>query len=292
MSESVREFLELMREVFRVNGYEVRNDEIFDFLAVNEKEELGIVILERIGPKELSRIKRLDGKILLITPGRIPENVREEIERSVYEIWDRERLEREIGRAILKELFGEEEIEERGNYVKLCVSEQDAMWICRSLFGRCDGAFLRYVPFWIYEYEVRGFREHDGEVIKISGGGTGALNAVTGENYWINMKGAERSEKAEGEVLQPEIDYERALREVKKRIKERHVVRRNFNRVVRDSLISEVRKFHPEDEEIELEMELLYIPVWEVRYRDRRIELNGYNGEPFEEIQAKDVEFI
>ncbi|MBC7109690.1 MAG: hypothetical protein H5T46_01570, partial [Archaeoglobi archaeon] len=280
MGEIMKEFLELMKEVFRIHGYDVRTDELFDFLAVNQREELGVIVLERIDSKDLSRIRKLNGKILLITPRRIPEKVKEELERAVYEIWDRERLEREIGKAIIKELFGEEESEERGGFVKLCVSEEDAMWICRSFFGRCDGAHLRYLPFWVYEYDVRGLREQDGELIRISGSGEGALNAVTGENYWISLKNVERTEEAEGEMLQPEIDYEEAVKEVKKRIKERHVVRKSFKRIVRESLISEVKKFYPEDGEIELKMELLYIPVWEVRSRDRRVELNGYNGEP------------
>jgi hypothetical protein len=293
----MKDLVKLLEDVFKIYGYEVRRDEVFDFVAKRDEKELGVYVMEKIGERDVRRFQKLDSTCLLITPSRIPEKIKEDLKDQNIEVWDRETLEREVGRAILFEILGDEKVGEirskkTGEYVKLCISSEDAMWICRSFFGKCDAAILRYIPFWIYEYEVRGFKEYEGKEIRIVGRGEGAINAVTGENHWISVKNMERVNEPEGEVLLPELDMEDALKEAKKKIKERHVVKRSFNRIVRESLISEMKRFYPEDHEISLKMEMIYLPIWEVRYKDKRIEINGYDGKPLEEVPTADVEFI
>jgi len=294
----MKDLLELVGEIFRIYGFEVRRDEVFDLIVRGEGEEFGVCIAENLSERDLRRLEKLDSRTLVITPSRVPEDLKDRLQKLSIELWDRERLEREIGRAILHELLGDEKLSipikrgESGSYIKLRISDEEAMRICRSYLGRCDVVILEYRPFWVYEYEVEGFRVHNGSEIKISGRGEGALNALTGENYWISIRGMERVKEPQGDVVSPEIEREEAVKEVKRNIKEKHVVRKSFTRIVRDSVISEARKFYPEDDEIDLKMELVYIPIWEGRYKSKKIEINGFNGEPLEDVPVRDVEFL
>jgi hypothetical protein len=65
-----------------------------------------------------------------------------------------------------------------------------------------------------------------------------------------------------------------------------------FNNTEGQTVIYEHRSISPRPEEIQLDMELVYIPVWEVKGKRNSLEINAYNAKVLEEPIDEDAEFL
>jgi hypothetical protein len=65
-----------------------------------------------------------------------------------------------------------------------------------------------------------------------------------------------------------------------------------FNNTEGQTVIYEHRSISPRTEEIKLDMELVYIPVWEVKGKRNSLEINAYNAKVLEEPIDEDAEFL
>ena len=65
-----------------------------------------------------------------------------------------------------------------------------------------------------------------------------------------------------------------------------------FNNTEGQAIIYEQRSVKPKSEDIELKVELVYIPVWEVKGKRNSLEINAYNAEVLEEPVDEDAEFV
>ena len=65
-----------------------------------------------------------------------------------------------------------------------------------------------------------------------------------------------------------------------------------FNNLEGQAIIYEQRSISPKADEIELDMDLVYIPVWEVKGKRNSLEINAYNASVFEEPIDEDAEFL
>lgn len=65
-----------------------------------------------------------------------------------------------------------------------------------------------------------------------------------------------------------------------------------FSNVVREAMISEHKIFKPTADDIRFNIELVYVPIWEVKGSRNSIEINAYTQKILTEPVDDDVEFI
>jgi hypothetical protein len=65
-----------------------------------------------------------------------------------------------------------------------------------------------------------------------------------------------------------------------------------FNNLEGQAVIYEQKNISPRADEVELNMDLVYVPVWEVKGKRNSLEINAYNASILEEPVDEDAEFV
>lgn len=65
-----------------------------------------------------------------------------------------------------------------------------------------------------------------------------------------------------------------------------------FNNTTGQTIIYEQRCIKPRPEDIELQMELVYVPIWEVKGKRNSLEINACTAQILEEPMDEDAEFL
>ena len=94
------------------------------------------------------------------------------------------------------------------------------------------------------------------------------------------------------EVKRASVNKQQAEKLLLEEIIEENTREMSFNNTEGQAIVYEQRSVKPKAEDIDLEMELIYIPVWEVKGKRNSLEINAYNAEVLEEPVDEDAEFV
>ena len=94
------------------------------------------------------------------------------------------------------------------------------------------------------------------------------------------------------ELKRPNVDKKQAEKILLDFIKEENTREIRFNNTEGQAVIYEHSSISPRSDEIQLDMELVYIPFWEVKGKRNSLEINAYNAKVLEEPVDEDAEFL
>ena len=177
----------------------------------------------------------------------------------------------------------------------LNVSKEHAINIARQHVGIVDKVSLKFVPFWKYEYSISVEQQYKSKIIDISGDGVGCLNALNGNNEVLELKEVYDSIEVPDETYEvkgPTLTRDEANSELLERIIDEHTEDIRFDAMSGDAIISEHKRFKPSAEDVNLELDLVYLPIWELNGRKNSVEISGYNAEVLCNPVDEDVEFM
>jgi hypothetical protein len=181
------------------------------------------------------------------------------------------------------------------NSVEPKVSKDQAIIVAKPYISNPKDAVLKFVPFWKYRYNVEVEKKFRSRVLSISGEGKGLLNALNKSREDMKIEGFGVPTKVpttQYEVKRPNIDRKQAQKIILDLIIEENTREMRFNNMEGQAIIYEVRSLSPRPEEVELDVELVYIPVWEVKGKRNSLEINAYNAKVLEQPMDEDAEFL
>jgi len=175
------------------------------------------------------------------------------------------------------------------------ISKNQALIIAKPYIANPKDAILKFVPFWRYRYSVEAEKRFRSKVLSIAGNGKGFLNALNKSKEEMQIEGLgtpTRIPAVQYELKRPNVDQKQAEKILLGLIIEENTREIRFNNTEGQAVIYEHRSISPRSEEIQLDMELVYVPVWEVKGKRNSLEINAYNAKVLEEPVDEDAEFL
>ncbi|MHC1755418.1 MAG: hypothetical protein AB9861_08305 [Methanosarcina sp.] len=175
------------------------------------------------------------------------------------------------------------------------ISKDQAIIIAKPYISSPKDAILKFVPFWKYSYNVEAEKRFRSKVMSITGEGKGFLNALNKSKENMEVEGLgtpTRIPAVQYEVKRPNVDKKQAEKVLLDLIIQENTREMRFNNLEGQAIIYEQKSISPKADEIELDMELVYIPVWEVKGKRNSLEINAYNAGVLEEPIDEDAEFL
>jgi hypothetical protein len=137
----------------------------------------------------------------------------------------------------------------------------------------------RYLPHWLYQVAASGERSYKGKSVQFSGAKKGLLNAINGLDLEVPEVTPETSGIFQGsEVVSPKINKEQAKQQITNEMMEAQTKTIRLRQEKGDAIYYEEKVFRPEGTEVQVDLSLVYVPVWSVKGK-KIIEVNGYSGE-------------
>ncbi len=179
--------------------------------------------------------------------------------------------------------------------VPINIGKADALSIAQAKVGSSRSQKLKFIPVWHYHYSFSTQKKFKSRIIDLAGDGGGFINALTGTNSFSRLKDVQDSifvPTQNYEIRQPIIAKNDALDKALDAIIREHAKEIRLNEMIGDTIIFENKIFAPEEGDINLEMELIHIPMWEIKGSAETAEINGYDGH-VEALKAySDAEFV
>ncbi len=168
--------------------------------------------------------------------------------------------------------------------VPIKVKGSDALKISGAI-GRAEDVevSLKFIPFWKYNYVLDVQSKYRDLTIPLNSKGSKVINAI---NKQVDPA---PSAAAVESVGLPDVPYnvegsavtqEEATAMAIKSIIEENTKTVRFKGTQGEAAIVEHKKFQPKPQDIEMSMELLYIPFWVVRSHKGYMEVNACDGKP------------
>jgi hypothetical protein len=177
----------------------------------------------------------------------------------------------------------------------LNVTKDHAISLAKPHIYTYQDAILKLVPFWHYDYHLKSEQRYRLKIVDITGEGAGCLSALNGQNESFVLQDVRES------IAIPDIHYEirqsastkdEARKNMLARIIEEHTKDLRFDNTQGDTIISEHKRFKPNPADIQLNIDLVYVPIWEVKGPRNSIEINAYSAEVLHNPVDDDAEFI
>ncbi|VVB89966.1 Uncharacterised protein [uncultured archaeon] len=179
--------------------------------------------------------------------------------------------------------------------VPINIGRADAISIAEAKIGRSTSQKLKFVPVWFYGYSFSTQKTFKSRTIDLAAEGEGVIHALTGENSFVKYKDFQDNTfvpTQNYEIKQVIVSKKDALDKALEAIIREHSKEIRLNEMIGDTIVFENRVFAPEPGDINLKMELLHIPIWEIRGRGETIEINGYDGHVVAIKAYSDAEFV
>jgi hypothetical protein len=168
--------------------------------------------------------------------------------------------------------------------IPLKVKNSDALKISGAI-GRAEDAevSLKFIPYWKYDFVLDVQSRYRDMTIPLNNKGSRMINAI---NKTIDPAPAvapvENVELPDApyNVEESAVTQEEATAMAIKAIIEENTKTVRFKGTQGEAAIVEHKKFQPRPQDIELNMELLYIPFWAVRSHKGYMEINACDGKP------------
>lgn len=179
--------------------------------------------------------------------------------------------------------------------VPLSVSKDRAISIAKQHVGTVDDAFLKFVPFWTYRYSINIEQQYKSKIIDISGNGNGCINALNGHDEKLEFNEVCDSVEVQDEnyeIKGPILTRDEASKSLLDKIIDEHTEDVRFDSMIGDTIISEHKLFKPNNEDVNLELEMVYLPIWELKGRKNSVEISAHGGQIMCNPVDDDVEFV
>ncbi len=306
--------IDILRKILIHYGYNLNSSDICDLLAERDSEHLFIKFEPSPNINSIKHfsnsVQRYGGKGIQISES-FDEKTRSFALDEGLILWDRNELESKVGRAVLagalEENGGKRIIKEESNVqlsfqapkemqkkeyektirillrsVTINIEKSDAISIAETKIGTAESQQLKFIPIWYYKYFFSIQKKFKSRMIDLAGDGEGYINAITCENSFDKYKDIQDNTfvpTQNYEIKQPKIEKKDALNRAADAIIREHTKEIRLNEMIGDTIVFEQKVFAPDPQDINIEMELIYIPVWEIRSRHETIDINGYNGQ-------------
>ncbi len=174
------------------------------------------------------------------------------------------------------------------------VAKEKAISIAKPHLGTVRDAKLKFVPFWKYVYSLRSEYQFKSKLIDITGEGEGFINAVNGNPEEFSLPVIQDSVQVEDDydIKSPSTNDAEIREELLEKIVEEHTKDVKFGNTVGEAIISEHKRFKPMKEDISIQTELVYVPVWEAKGKRNSVEINASTAEVLVNPSDSDVEFV
>ncbi|QLC51049.1 hypothetical protein HWN40_12865 [Methanolobus zinderi] len=179
--------------------------------------------------------------------------------------------------------------------VPVNMTKEHAISTARSYVYDYKDIMLKLVPFWKYDYNLSTEQRYRSKIVDISGEGSGCVNALNGNNEQISLHDVRETvaiPDVRYEVKHPQTVEEEAKKELLDGIIDEHTKDLRFDATQGEAIISEHKRFKPAPDDIELNVQLVYVPVWEVKGPRNSVEINAYNSEVLRNPVDDDAEFV
>ena len=177
----------------------------------------------------------------------------------------------------------------------LNVAKDHVINVAKQHIGIVNDIKLKFVPFWQYKYSINVEQQYKSKIVDILGNGAGCLNALNGNHENIEVTEVHDNIEVpdeEYEVKGPILTRDEAKRNLLESIIAEHTKEIRFDSMVGDTIISEHKLFKPTTEDVNLDIYMVYLPIWELTGRRNSVEINGYNAEVLCNPVDDDVEFV
>ncbi len=304
--------IDIVKNIFTYYGYSVSSSSMCDLLAEKDTERL-LIKFENDPNTNRARYfsniaQRYRGKGMLISES-FDEKTRLFALDDGLMLWDRSELESQIGRAVLGGMVPGEKValKEKNNFTTMQVPEEtqalkteyektlkiilrsipvnigktDAISIAEAKVGTAKSHVLKFIPVWHYNYSFKIQKTFKSKVVDLSGEGEGYIHALTGENSFVKYKEIHDNTfipTQNYEIKQPVVQKKDAVSKALNSIVREHAKEIRLNEMIGDTIVFENKMFAPDPGEINLKLELLHIPVWEIKGKRESMEINGYDG--------------
>ncbi len=150
----------------------------------------------------------------------------------------------------------------------------------------------RYIPYWQYHAVCKGAREYKGKGVEFSGEIRGILNAINGQAADFAEIPLEKSGiLPDAELVQPKIGKTEADHRIREALMEQQTKKIRIRMEGGDAIYYEEKTFRPDEQEVTVELNSIYVPVWAVKGK-KIIEINAYTGEVLVEPMDEGVEIL
>ena len=165
--------------------------------------------------------------------------------------------------------------------VPVNIGKQDALSIAEAKIGTPKSQSLKFIPVWYYSYSFNVQKKYKSKMVDLTGEGEGYIHAITGENFFNKYRDIREN------ILMPTQNYEIKQAFIQKKdasgkalnsIIREHTKEVRLNEMIGDTIVFENRIFAPDPSEIDLKVDFLHIPVWEIKGKREVIDINGYDG--------------
>lgn len=298
--------LDLLAEPVKKNVSKV--DEVAQ-MAINAifgggpvKEEL----LDRESPllaRMSQRSERVQERVMERTSERIPERVFERTPERVPERFFERAPERApvespaviLEREVPAPVLSPDSIMLNLRGAPLNVTKEHAISIAKPHIHTYQDTILKLVPFWQYDYHLKSEQRYRSKIVDITGEGSGCMNALNGHNEDLVLHDVRDS------MAIPDVPYElrqsmstkeEARKNMLAKIIDEHTKDLRFDNSQGDAIISEHKRFKPALTDIQLNLDMVYVPIWEVKGPRNSIEINAHTAEVLHTPVDDDAEFI
>lgn len=305
--------IDIVKNIYIYRGYSIGSSEICDLLAEKGHEHF---LIKFESDPNFNNIRHFSNSVKRYGKGIvISESFDEKIRMFALDdgliLWDRGELETQIGRAVLGgalENYDEKhEVREKTAFsskepvevkepatkeyektikvmlrsVPINIGKQDALSIAEAKIGVSRSQELKFIPVWYYGYSFNVQKKYKSRTVDLSGTGEGFIHAITGENFFNKYRDIQENAlmpTQNYDIQQPILQRKDALTKTMNYIIREHTKEVRLNEMIGDTIVFETRMFAPDPAEIDLKMDILYIPVWELKGKREIIEINGYDG--------------
>ena len=162
-----------------------------------------------------------------------------------------------------------------------------------GIAGLHGSAKCRFIPYWNYHYVSTGERKVKDRLIAFDAEGGGAINAINGLKMEMDRESIERGPIPFGsEVVPARLVREDVEGQVVREVVDRLTQRLRFRYEKGDAIFYEEKTIKPDRNSIKVELEIIYVPVWQVRGGSRIVEVNAFTGEVLSMPMDEGVELL
>jgi hypothetical protein len=148
----------------------------------------------------------------------------------------------------------------------------------RAISGESGSGTLRFIPYWRYHYRSTGQKGYGTQVVTFNAEKKGAINAINGSETAEELGQVEVSPvPVSAVVLHPMVQKAEAEEKLRNRVIEELTQKVRIKQAKGDTIFYEERVFKPERKDIEIDLELVHVPVWQFRGK-KFVELNAATG--------------
>jgi hypothetical protein len=148
----------------------------------------------------------------------------------------------------------------------------------RAISGESGAGTLRFIPYWRYHYRSSGQKGYGTQVVTFNAEKKGAINAINGAETGEELGQVQVSPvPVSAVVLHPMVQKGEAEEKLRNRVIEELTQKVRIKQVKGDTIFYEERILKPERKDIEIDLELVHVPVWQFRGK-KFVELNAVTG--------------